>query len=174
MPRPRRRPTRGSRYPRPAAVFGLLVLLALLALPAASMTQASLQRDANTNVVTDPSGAVGLDVAGSVTKNTVEPLVNVTNNFAIDLSVTVTLQDGADGDLYLDGTNVGDQVTFTVVSGDVRTVEVEASGSAGNQLFFDVTATSGGIDFSASNRNTDVTNPDGNGGGNCPPTSPNC
>lgn len=142
------------------------------------MTQGTLGRAADSDVVADPSGAVGLDVANTVTKNSVDPLVNVTNNFAVDLSVTVTLQDGSDGDLYHDGTNVGDQVTFTVVAGDIRRVNVEASGSAGNQLFFDVTASSGGIDFSASDRNVDVNNPGGNGGGsgggNCPPTSPNC
>lgn len=172
---PRRRtPTRGSRRrPSPAAVIGLLLLLALVAVPAASMTQAVLGRSAASDVVDDPSGAVGLDVADAVTKNSVDPLVNVTNNFGVDLSVTVTLQDGSDGDLYLDGTNVGDQVTFTVVSGDTRTVDIEAANSAGPQIYFDVSASSSGIDFEAANRHTDV-NGGNSGGGDCPPNNPNC
>lgn len=166
-------PRRTRRRIRTRVVIALIVLASIMVAPAASYTNSSLDRTASNDVVDDPTGAVGLNVAESVNANSIEPLVEVTNNFGFDLAVTVALQNPDDGDLYLDGTNVGDQHTFTVMAGDFRTIDIEATNQAGQQwqVYFDVTASTNGFTFSANDRFTEAQK---GGGGGCSGNNPNC
>lgn len=167
-------PRRTRRHIRTRVVIALIVLASIMVAPAASYTSSSLDRSASNDVVDDPTGAVGLDVAESVRANSVEPLVEVTNNFGFDLSVTVALQNPDDGVLYLDGDDFGDQHTFTVPAGDIRTIDIDVSNQAGQQwqVYFDVTASANGFTFSANDRFTEAQK--GGGGGGCQGGNPNC
>lgn len=134
----------------------LAVLVATAAVPSSSFTTGSLDRGGDIDVVDDPSGVVGLDVAPGVTNGSVDPLVNVTNNFGRTVTVTVTLQDGSDGDLYVDGTNVGDEASVTLDPGQRQQIDVKATSGAGSDLAFDGTAAVTGFSGELPDRSTTV------------------
>lgn len=143
-----------------AGVFGVLVFGLT---PAGLATTGQFDRDATADVVMDDNGVLALDVAPSVRKNQVDPLVNVTNNYGVAVSVTVALQDGSDGDLYLDGANVGDQATFTLSAGTVQTVDIMVDTPPGSTVSFDVTGSGTDLEVTALNRETTAESSGGGG-----------
>lgn len=121
-------------------------------------SNAVASRAASVSTADDPNALVGLDVATSVTKNQVSDLVDVTNNRSETISVTVSLINGDGGttsDLYFNGSNVGDSVTFDLAPGNSKLVRVETTLNDGSVLDFNVSATSADFDFTA-DRTTDV------------------
>lgn len=150
-------------------VTALVVVGAVLSgIPAASFTSADLTRGSSATVVDDPTGVLSLDVAASVQKNNRERLVDVTNNLGKTVSVTVTLQDGSQGDLYIGSgdTTGSDSVTFNLADGATQTIEVQTTGNPNTDMYFDVTATATAIDITMNNRFTTIQ------GGGGPPGGP--
>lgn len=168
----RRRSRTRAKNGRSAYTLGIIVVVALISghvLPVGSVTSGQLPRDTAFDVVNDEDGVVGLDVEGSVTVNQIEPLVDVTNRFESD--VTVTLQDASDGDLYVNGNNRGDTATVTIGPDGTKTISIKAKGPSGSQVDFDVTASTAGLSVVATDRSTTVEsagNGNGNGNGNNP------
>lgn len=163
MRRDTRRRQSGSRLSWGLLAIGVFAVLVYGLTPAGLATTGQLEREATVDVAADDYGVLALDVAQSVRNNRIDPLVNVTNNYELSVSVTVTLQNGNDGDLYLDGTNVGDEATFTLGSGNLQTVEFEADTSAGSTVYFDVTGSAADLDVTALDRTTNVKSPGGGG-----------
>lgn len=151
----------------------LVIVAAFGAIPATSFTESLIPRSGSIDVVSDQDGTLGLDVATSARKNKQDPLVTVTNNFGAPTSVTVSLDDGTQGDLYVNGVNTGDVATVTLPAGGVQTVEIVAEGTPNTQLSFDVSATSLGVTATFPNRVTTIASgggggPPGGGGGGPP------
>lgn len=149
---------RGSRLV-PSLRFGLAVLILTIIViqvfASASLTRGSLPRDTSNNVVDDPNGALGLDVADSISNNNRDRLVTVTNHgFVGSIYVTVALQSGSKATLYADGDS-GNSVAFSLASGNSQTVDIEINGCP-SVVAFDVTGASG-IDVNAPDRQTSVT-----------------
>lgn len=144
----------GAGSPRLLAVALVVAVLAMAA-PAGSFTLGELSRASGSNVVDDIDGTLGLDVAASVQKKTIDRLVTVTNSLGVTVSVTVTVTNDNRHDLYLNGTNHGSQVTFTLADGASQQVDVEAHPSQ-NQVVFDVTATATSVDVIANGRSASV------------------
>lgn len=132
------------------------VLVAMATVPSSSFTNGSLERGDDIDVVDDPSGVIGLDVAAGVTNDSVDPLVNATNHFGRTVTVTVTLETGSDGDLYVDGTNVGDEASVTLDPGQRQRIDVKATSGAGSSLAFDASAVTTGFSGNFPTRSTDV------------------
>ena len=157
--------------PRGAALVLVAVLGAVAgAGPAASVTLADLPRATGSDVVDDVDGALGLDVAASVTANRIERLVDVGNQLGTSVTVTVTVTNTDRHDLYVDGTNHGTQATFVLADGATQRVDVEAHASV-DTVVFDVSASSAGLSVRAPGRSAGVTGgaPPGGGG---PPGGP--
>jgi hypothetical protein len=121
----------------------------------------SFDRAGNTDVVTDDSGAVGLDVAGTVTQNETGRLVNVTDQVQGDISVTVALRENStgEGDLVVDGTVVGNETSVSLIPGEERRIDVSVGGNATGDIDFDVTASGAGTTFEGLNRSTTIEEP---------------
>lgn len=136
-----------------AVLLGVAVLAS--AVPAGSFTTGNHPRATNSNVVDDIDGTLGLDVAASVDKRTISRLVTVTNNLGVTVTVTVTVTNSNQHDLYLGGTNVGSQATFSLADGASQQVDVDAHPSQ-NLVVFDVSATATDITVTANGRSSTV------------------
>lgn len=161
----RGRSRRGSPPSPFTLVVGLVLVVCLLVgnagVESAAFSTATVPREATADVTIDDSGAHSLDTAQSVHVNSTEPLVNVTNRLARDVSVTASLRDDSThiGDLVVGDTNEGDVATFTLRTDDTRTVEIDVpdDGSLdGETVYFHVNATATGLDVSASDRSAPV------------------
>lgn len=118
-------------------------------------------RAATANVTIDESGAHTLDTTQAVHINATEPLVNVTNRLAQDVTVTVRLAGGSTdiGSLVLDGVTEGDIATFTLVSGATETVALDIPNDeslVGRTVYFHVDASSTGLEVNATSRSAPV------------------
>lgn len=129
----------------------------------------SAPRGTNVSVAGDESNAVvGLDVNSPVKKNSRENLVTVVNNADDDLTVTVSLNDCNQGTLYGPDGGSGCTVTFPVVVGDARTVDIEATVKDAT-VAFDITASSSNFSLEATREteavagNTDAPTADAGG-----------
>lgn len=125
---------------------------------------AVLERESGAEVAADEHGVLSLDVAADVHTGTTERLVNTSNDLASDVSVTVTVTGAATdyGDLILDGTNVGDSTTYTLVSGDAQRVDFQTvcdGGIVGEDVTFNVSVEGDGLSGVA---NRSVSIEDGN------------
>lgn len=156
----KRDPPPSKKGPRlvPSLRFGLtLLILAIITIQlfsSASLTRGSLPRDASNDVVDDPNGALGLDVSDSIGNKGREDLVTVSNHgFVNSIAVTVSLQNGSKGTLYVGG-NSGNSVTFSLGSGNSKKVKIEVDGCP-TFIAFDVTGSSG-INVDAPDRQTSV------------------
>ncbi len=153
---------------------GVVVSVAVSAVPASSYSTGTAQRGSSVAVASDETAVVGLDVATSVKKGGVHPLVNVTNRMGVPLTVTVTLTNPNTGELYYDGTKRGSSATFTLGAAGTPTAQVAVKVSKKPDVIaFDVTAESNGASVRAANRRVNVsTGPSsggGSGGGGGPP-----
>lgn len=127
----------------------------------AAFSTATTDRAASANVTTDESGAHTLDIAGSVHINATDPMVNVTNRLGDSVTITVTLTENstAKGDLVVDGVNESDQASFSLSTGDTKRVELDVpddSSLVGETVYFHVNASGGGIDVSAPDRSVPI------------------
>lgn len=141
---------------RLALVLVGIGLVLAFTLPSSAFTFMDAGRSGVVDVAGDSSGPVGLSVYHCVDKDTIDPLVDVENQFAEPLSVTVTLVDGTLGTLHV-GTQSGDTVTFSLGSGVTDTVSFEttATGPWPKTLSFTVDATTGNTSVTAS-RSTSI------------------
>lgn len=86
---------------RLALVLVGIGLVLAFTLPSSAFTIMDAGRSGVVDVADDSSGPVGLSVYHCVDKDTIDPLVDVENQFAESLSVTVTLVDGTLGTLHV-------------------------------------------------------------------------
>ena len=152
--------------------LGLTVVILVSVHPAVLVTNANMGRVGSIDVVADENGVVGLDVYSSVRKNRIDPLVDITNHFNAQLSVTVALDDGADGDLYVNGNQVGDTATVAIAAASMETIEIDTAANPGSVITFDVTGSTAGTQMIADNRATSVDSAGNGGGGNGDTTPP--
>lgn len=157
-----RRRRRGRGGVRGASTLGLAALLAALVVaPAvvpgtASFTAGDVPRSASVDVSRDEDSLLELDAAAAVTAGETDRLVNVTNHFGADATVTVTLRSNSTADLVYDGTNVGDQTTFTLGPGSTGRVSVAVANGTTDPVRFDVDASTTGVTVHAPGREVTV------------------
>lgn len=161
----RRRRVAGARLSALAVVLAAVVVAG--ATPATSFTFAHQPRPAGAPVVADADGAFGLDVAASVQANQVDRLLDATNRLGVAVTVTVTVTNTDRHDLYVGGTNHGDQASFTLADAASQRVDVEAHASV-NEVVVDVTASAAGVSVVAIGRSATVTSGGGPPGGGSP------
>lgn len=132
-----------------------------------------MSRQTNLNLAQDIDGPVSLDKQSSVkAKGNFRELVTITNNFGQTITVTVSLQDPSEGTLSAGGQQ-GNEVRFDLASGNSETVDIDVNENIadGEKIYYDVTATSSGIDARLNGRSATANNPsngNGNGNGNGP------
>lgn len=165
--RKRRSRRRGTRATLPALILlagGVLVIAVVFGsggMATASFTVGDAGRSSAVNVTSDELGAHSLDVAPSVHVNSTDPLVNVTNRLGQDVTITVMLRDDSEhiGDLVVDGTEVGNETSFTLTEGTTRTVELEIpddSSLSTETVYFHVNASASGLEVTAPDRSVPV------------------
>lgn len=144
-------------------------LLLGMALPSGAFTLMSGPRGGAVDVSADQSGILGLTVYTCVDKDTIDPLVDTTNNFGSSLSVTVSLVDGTLGTLHV-GAQSGDTVTYSLASGGTDTVSFETTttGPWPKDVAFTIDATTGGSSVTAT-RSSQI---DNNCGSSTPTPTP--
>lgn len=120
---------RGRRRLARVAFAAVLVSGLLVGLDAGAAFQtATVERQSGADVVSDADGVVSLDVDGEVRTGAVDRLVNTSNDIDRQLTVTVALTGDADdqGDLVVNGTNIGDSTTYTLADGESERVAFDA------------------------------------------------
>ncbi|WP_336024641.1 hypothetical protein [Halobellus salinisoli] len=127
----------------------------------ASFSTSDTPRENVVNVTSDESAAHSLDVASAVHINATDPLVNVTNRLEEDVTVTVTLRSDSTqiGDLVVDGTNDGNETTFTLAEQNTQTVKImipDDTSLTTETVYFHVSATAPSLEVSAPDRNAPV------------------
>lgn len=147
------------------ATFFLIGIL----LPTGAFSLVDASRIGSIGVAGDSNADLGLDVFTCVERNTVDPLVTVTNNLEESVDVTVSLVDGSVGTLFVGGQS-GTSVTFTLGVGSSDTVDIEASAGGPYPRSFDFTIDAVGADTSVSTtRSSQV---DNNCGSSTPTATP--
>lgn len=160
--RSRRRSTGSGGRLLPALLVAVLAVGAVgYPLGSTASDASEVPRGVGTNVTGDADAAHALDVAGAVHTNATDPLVNVTNRLGTSVTVTVELRSDSTGlgDLVVDGTNHGDEVSFVLGESGTETValSVPDDGSlAGETVSFHVNASGTGLDVSATDRTVPV------------------
>lgn len=170
---------RGGETGVQAVLLGVAIVLALAATapPSESFTTANYDRHEVIDVVQDSQGVLGLEKSATVTRNTNDSLLNLTNRVGRDVTVTVALQDPTQGTLRVDtdgdGTyeQEGGSVTFSLLDGARQRVDLDSGENPNTVIPYDVSSTAPGVSVTAPGRQTETTG--GNGGGNCPPGNPN-
>lgn len=163
----RRSRRRGPRTTMPGLILlaGGIVIIAFVlgsgGMGTASFSTADTPRGSSVNVTTDELAAHSLDVAPAVHINATDPLVNVTNRLGQDVTVTVTLRSDSThiGDLVVDGTNDGNETTFTLAEQNTKTVKImipDDTTLTSEVVYFHVSASAPGLEVSAPDRNTPV------------------
>lgn len=173
-----RRRNKHSRFR--AIIKSLLVIVFVLVLflsvnPTALVTSGEMSRQTNLNLAQDINGPVSLDKQSTVkAKGGYRELLTITNNFGQTITVTVSLQDPSEGTLSAGGQQ-GNEVIFDLTSGDSETVDIDVNDNIadGEKIYYNVRATSSGIDARMNGRSATANNPsngnnNGNGNGNGP------
>lgn len=127
------------------AMFFLIGIL----LPTGAFSLVDASRIGSIGVAGDSNADLGLGVFSCIEKNTVDPLVTVTNNLEETVDVTVSLVDGGMGTLFASGQS-GDSVTFSLGVGNSDTVDMEATAGGPYPKSFDFTIDAAGADTSVS------------------------
>lgn len=141
-------------------VTGLLV--STVGPPSGAFDAGTVNRSSAIGVADDPDGVQQLDVTTALASGSENCLVEVTNRFGQDVTVTVSLRDDSTTygtlNVSVDGRTVsGDTVEFALPAGTAQTVEMDVEpGTAGNTTAFDVTATGDGLDASTPNRQAPI------------------
>lgn len=158
---------RGPRTTTPGLVLlaaGIVIIVFVLGsggMGTASFSTADAPRGNSVNITADESAAHSLDVASAVHINATDPLVNVTNRLGQDVTVTVTLRSDSThiGDLVVDGTNEGNDTTFTLVEQNTKTVKIKIPDDTSlttETVYLHVSATAPDLEVNAPDRNAPV------------------
>ncbi|PSP85254.1 hypothetical protein BRC83_03305 [Halobacteriales archaeon QS_1_68_17] len=156
---------RGGRISRRRLLVGLgggLVGAGTLSMAAdtGAFSSATTPREAAVSIAEPENALVGLDINSPVKKNSRDPLVYVTNNLNVDVTVTITLDTCTDGTLYDNAGNADDcsaaddsttTATSTIVSGDTGRFDIESNVS-GQYIYFDIDASGDGFSLSTQDR----------------------
>jgi hypothetical protein len=132
--------------------------------PGAAFDAGDVDRAESADVVSDPDGAVALNVTTALQEGTSgQCLVRVTNDLGTDVTVTVSLRDDSTdlGDLQhsndLLGPESGEAVEFSLAAGSTSTVEMNTNGStAGNVTYFHVEVSASGLSGTLRNRSAPI------------------
>lgn len=163
MTRRRPRSPRESRS-RILTVCGVVLVVLVVVgatLPAASFTRSQADRSSAVSVANDDNAVLSLDTASEVTINGTSDLVNVTNGFGQSVTLTVSIRSDStdEGDLVVDGTNHGDEVSLSLADGATETIRVEVpddSTLTDEVLYFHVAASAPGLEVTANNRSVPI------------------
>lgn len=145
----------------------LLIGLTVMLLPTGAFSQIETPRTSDVDVAGDSDANLGLVITDPVDNCQRQDLVEVTNTFPQDISVTVALTDPAIGTLYDPQGDSGDSVTFPLVSGNSGIVELDADhqkGGGAESFSFDISA-SGTVTNLAATRSSTLEGPGSCGGG---------
>lgn len=163
MTRRRPRSPRESRS-RLLTVCGVVLVVVVVVgatLPAASFTSGYADRGSAVSVASDDNAVLRLDTASEVTINGTSDLVNVTNGLGQTVTLTVSIRSDStgEGDLVVDGTNYGDEVSLSLADGATETIRVEVpddSTLTDEVLYFHVKASDPGLEVTANNRSVPI------------------
>jgi hypothetical protein len=139
----------------------LVVVVVGATLPAASFTQSGADRGSAVSVASDDNAVLRLDTASEVTINGTSDLVNVTNGLGQPVTLTVSIRSDStdEGDLVVDGTNYGDEVSLSLGEGATETIRVDVpddSTLTDEVLYFHVAASDPGLEVTANNRSVPI------------------
>lgn len=163
--RSRRRPRSPRRsWSKTLAVCGALVLVVVVVattVPAASFTHGEASRSAAVSVASDGNAPLRIDTASAVTINDTSDMVNVTNGLGRGVTLTVSIRSDStdEGDLVVDGTNYGDQVSVSLADDATETVRVSVPDNdslTDEVLYFHVTASAQGLEVNANDRSVPI------------------
>ncbi len=143
MPRRRRR-RRGGTHKRLLVVTSIVLIFvgsAAGAVSTGAFTTLNSNSGANVGAAGGADAFLGLDIADSVSVNTNDRLVTVTNNLGSPMTITVSLQSSNAGTLFAPGQQ-GSTVSFNLGVSSSETVDIEAS--PGAAVSFTITADAGG------------------------------
>lgn len=136
-----------SRITRRAAL-GLIGGGAVLAsMETLGFTNVTGDRSVNVSTADDPDALIGLLIADQVKRRNRELLADVTNNTDTDLSITFSLDDPTQGTLYGPDGGSGNSVTFSLVAGNTKPVDIEAA--VGGEIISFTITTTGDVGFEA-------------------------
>jgi|GEM_PF-5156676 len=93
----------------------------------AAFSSVRATRSSVINTTADSDAYAGLNVFSPVTSGKRELLVEVANNLGDDANVTVALKDGTQGTLYGPEGSEGSSVTFPLLNGSAKFVEIQPS-----------------------------------------------
>lgn len=139
------------------------------AIPTGAFSLADVGRPSQVEAASDSNAELGLWVNDTVQNCQRQDLVEVTNSFEEQLTITVSLNDGSIGTLYAAGSS-GDTVSFNLAIGDSQMVELDADHSAPPATPFTfsfVNTGSGAVTYVEATRSSTMEG-DGNCGGGPP------
>jgi hypothetical protein len=143
-------------------LFVAVLLVSTVGPPSGAFDTGTVDRSSAIGVVGDPDGVQQLDVTTALASGSENCLVEVTNRFGQDVTVTVSLHEDSTtyGTLNVSAggeTVSGDTVEFDLPAGTTQTVDMNVeTGTAGNTTVFDVTAAGDGLDASTPNRQAPI------------------
>jgi hypothetical protein len=133
MPRKRRRRSRRSRntsrrtFLLKAGVLGVgAVSLGQYVQSTGAFDLVTASRGVDVSVASGGDGIVGIVGQGDVQKNKREAMAKFTNNSPETVAITVTLDNPGDGALYDNEGGSGSSVTFSLPSGNIQYVDINA------------------------------------------------
>lgn len=169
----KRQRTRGSsgQPKRVYAAVGLFIVLVIgWSISTGAFSLADVARMGQVDVVSDGDAELGLWVNETVQNCERQDLVEVTNKFNERLDVTVSLNDGSIGTLYVTSPgDSGNSVTFGLNPGASEMVELDAdyTGVTPTSFSFDITG-SGDVTYVEATRSSTLDGPSVCGGGGPP------
>lgn len=133
MPRKHRRRSRRSRntsrrtFLLKAGVLGVgAVSLGQYVQSTGAFDLVTASRGVDASVASEGNGLVGIVGQGDVQKNQREAMVKFTNNSPDTVTITVSLDNPADGTLYDNEGGSGSSVTFSLPSGNLQYIDINA------------------------------------------------
>ena len=143
--RSRSRKRRGDGPPYLAILLAVGAVFVLLptVFNSAAFTAVDLGRSGSIDVVADENGALTLDAVTAVSVGNRERLFTLTNRLNQSASVTASITGGS-ATLYT-GTQSGSTVSFSLAKGASRTVDVQAGGTGGDTIDYEIQATGSGM-----------------------------
>lgn len=114
---------------RPWHVTLALALVAVAVLgsfvPATSFTTGTVDRGSSVDIVADSDAVLALDISTGLQAGSTQLLVNVSNYLGQSVSVTISLDDGSEGDLVVGGTNEGDSTTVDLAQNGSQEIDID-------------------------------------------------
>lgn len=127
MPRDRRRFLRRDVLLKAAGGTAVTLGLGAAVTSTGAFTSVTGERSSAIEVAKNSEALIGIVGRGPVKKNTRESMVELYNNTAEQVSITVTLRTCSDGVLYDNVDESGCSVTFSLLDGASKFVDIEAA-----------------------------------------------